>query len=67
MASDLSSTGSNLAIVPAATLPAYSASKTALNAFVLCLREQLRDTSVDVIELSPPPVQSEFPRGLNGT
>ena len=55
----MGSTGSNLAIVPAATLPAYSASKAALNAYTLCLREQLRHTTVKVIEISPPPVQSE--------
>ncbi|KAK5212449.1 hypothetical protein LTR41_001395 [Exophiala xenobiotica] len=53
-------TGSNLAIVPAPSLPAYSASKAALNAFVLCLREQLRSSWVKVIELSPPPVQTEL-------
>lgn len=53
------STGSNLAIVPAATLPAYSASKAALNVFTLCLREQLRHSSTRVIEISPPPVQSK--------
>ncbi|KAK9319827.1 putative NADP(+)-dependent dehydrogenase [Lipomyces orientalis] len=53
-------TGSNLAIVPAAMLPAYSASKAALNAFVLCLRDQLRHTNVQVIEVSPPPVQTEL-------
>ncbi|KAL1962132.1 hypothetical protein VTN77DRAFT_536 [Rasamsonia byssochlamydoides] len=53
-------TGSNLAIVPAATLPAYSASKAALNVFILCLREQLRNSTVRVIEISPPPVQTEL-------
>ncbi|KAJ5738479.1 hypothetical protein N7493_001634 [Penicillium malachiteum] len=53
-------TGSNLAIVPGATLPAYSASKAALNAFTLCLREQLQDSSTKVIEISPPPVQTEL-------
>ncbi|KAJ8098061.1 putative NADP(+)-dependent dehydrogenase [Lipomyces tetrasporus] len=53
-------TGSNLAIVPGARLPGYSASKAALNAFVLCLREQLRNTNVQVIEVSPPPVQTEL-------
>lgn len=40
-----SSTTSNIAIVPAATLPAYSASKAALNTFMLYLREQLRETN----------------------
>ncbi|KAL4945677.1 hypothetical protein BDV06DRAFT_219070 [Aspergillus oleicola] len=55
-------TGTHLAIIPAATLPAYSASKAALNAFVLCLREQLRLRSekVKVIEMSPPVVQTEL-------
>ncbi|RHZ54706.1 hypothetical protein CDV55_102556 [Aspergillus turcosus] len=53
-------TGSNVAIVPAASLPAYSASKAALNVFTLCLRDQLQDTNVAVIEISPPPVQTEI-------
>ncbi|KAL6719981.1 hypothetical protein ACLMJK_001902 [Lecanora helva] len=53
-------TTSNLAIVPAAALPAYSASKAALNAFILCLRDQLRNSQVKVIELSPPVVQTEL-------
>ncbi|KAL8749058.1 MAG: hypothetical protein Q9184_006954 [Pyrenodesmia sp. 2 TL-2023] len=53
-------TGSNLAIVPASGLSAYSASKAALNAFVLCLRLQLEDSSVKIIEISPPPVQTEL-------
>ncbi|EXJ85028.1 hypothetical protein A1O3_05703 [Capronia epimyces CBS 606.96] len=53
-------TSSNLAYVPASGLPAYSASKAALNAFILCLRDQLRNSSVKVIELSPPVVQTEL-------
>ncbi|GFF34985.1 uncharacterized oxidoreductase DltE [Aspergillus udagawae] len=53
-------TGSNVAIVPAATLPAYSASKAALNVFTLCLRDQLQNSNVAVIEISPPPVQTEI-------
>jgi len=53
-------TGSHLAVVPAATLPAYSASKAALNAFTLCLRDNLRKTNIKVIELSPPVVQTEL-------
>ncbi|KAI9931386.1 hypothetical protein ASPWEDRAFT_49792 [Aspergillus wentii DTO 134E9] len=53
-------TGSNLAIVPAARLSAYSASKAALNVFTLCLREQLRETNIKVVEVSPPPVQTEL-------
>ncbi|KAL4979711.1 hypothetical protein BDW66DRAFT_157162 [Aspergillus desertorum] len=54
-------TGTNLAIVPAASMPAYSASKTALNVFVLSLREQLKQSSkLKVIEISPPAVQTEL-------
>jgi short-subunit dehydrogenase involved in D-alanine esterification of teichoic acids len=53
-------TTSNLAIVPASPMPSYSASKAALNAFILCLREQLRGTRLKVIELSPPLVQTEL-------
>ncbi|KAF7169689.1 hypothetical protein CNMCM5623_002353 [Aspergillus felis] len=53
-------TGSNVAIVPAAPLPAYSASKAALNVFTLCLRDQLQNSNVAVIEISPPPVQTEI-------
>ncbi|KAI9643547.1 hypothetical protein NHQ30_008166 [Ciborinia camelliae] len=53
-------TTSNLAIVPATTLASYSASKAALNAFLLCLRDDLRNTSVKIIELSPPMVQTEL-------
>lgn len=40
-------------------MPAYSAAKAALNAFILCFREQLKSTNVKVVELSPPAVQSE--------
>ncbi|KAL4966269.1 CobW/HypB/UreG, nucleotide-binding domain-containing protein [Aspergillus stella-maris] len=47
-------TGTNLAIIPAAWVSAYSASKAALNVFVLCLREHLKDTSkLKIIEISP--------------
>ncbi|KAH8821400.1 oxidoreductase [Xylogone sp. PMI_703] len=53
-------TGSNIAIVPAAGLPGYCASKAALNVFTLCLRDQLRDTNIKVLEVSPPPVQTEL-------
>ncbi|KAL9034163.1 MAG: hypothetical protein Q9180_005559 [Flavoplaca navasiana] len=51
-------TGSNLAIVPASSLPAYSASKAALNCFTLCLRDQLANagSKVKILVISPPPV-----------
>ncbi|KAE8443121.1 hypothetical protein EG329_002365 [Mollisiaceae sp. DMI_Dod_QoI] len=55
-------TGSNISIVPACSLPNYSASKAALNVFTLCLREQLKaaGSHLKVIEISPPPVQTEI-------
>ncbi|KAI4243562.1 MAG: hypothetical protein L6R40_003385 [Gallowayella cf. fulva] len=55
-------TGSNLAIVPAWNMPAYSASKAALNSFTLCLRDQLTNdgSNVKILEISPPPVQTEL-------
>ncbi|SCO78561.1 uncharacterized protein FRV6_02774 [Fusarium oxysporum] len=55
-------TGSHLSIIPAFNLPAYSASKAALNAFVQCLRYQLflAKANVNGIELSPPAVQTEL-------
>jgi short-subunit dehydrogenase involved in D-alanine esterification of teichoic acids len=53
-------TGTNIAIIPAATLPAYCGSKAALNVFTLCLRENLGNTKIKIIEISPPPVQTEL-------
>ncbi|KAL4797573.1 hypothetical protein BDV19DRAFT_377416 [Aspergillus venezuelensis] len=42
-------------------IPAYLASKAALNVFVLCLREHLKDTSkLKIIEISPSAVQTEI-------
>jgi short-subunit dehydrogenase involved in D-alanine esterification of teichoic acids len=53
-------TGTHLAVVPATTIAAYSASKAALTSFVDCLREQNRKKPTKIIELYPPVVQSEF-------
>ncbi|KAL8730551.1 MAG: hypothetical protein Q9166_004005 [cf. Caloplaca sp. 2 TL-2023] len=53
-------TGSNVAFIPAASIPIYSATKAALNSFILSLRLQLQGSSVNIIELSPPPVQTEL-------
>ncbi|KGO51987.1 Glucose/ribitol dehydrogenase [Penicillium expansum] len=53
-------TTSLLALVPAPRIPAYSAAKAALNAFVYCLRDQLRESNVKVIELAPPLVSTEL-------
>ncbi|WP_332692687.1 SDR family oxidoreductase [Bosea sp. (in: a-proteobacteria)] len=51
---------SGLAFVPLATTPTYSASKAAIHAWSMALREQLKQTSVEVIEIAPPYVQTEL-------
>lgn len=58
----MNSTGTHISIIPAVTLPGYSASKSALNVFTLCLREQLKAASstVKIIEIYPPVVQTEI-------
>ena len=53
-------TTSNLAIVPFAMCPNYSGSKAAMHAMILCIRAQLRETDVKVMELLPPAVQTEL-------
>ncbi|KAK4126007.1 NAD(P)-binding protein [Parathielavia appendiculata] len=53
-------TGTNLAIIPAVLMPAYSASKAALNAFVMCLRRQNQGSNTKIIEIWPPLVQTEL-------
>ena len=58
--SSLIFTGSQTSLVPAYPMPAYSASKAALDAFIICLREQLRDTNVKVMHVSPGPIQTEM-------
>jgi short-subunit dehydrogenase len=59
-------TGTQVSLIPAFPLPAYSASKAALDAFIMCLREQLRDTNVTVQHISPGPVQTELHDGELG-
>lgn len=58
--SSLIYTGTQVSLVPVFALPAYSASKAALDAFVTCLREQLRETNVRVMDISPGPIQTEM-------
>ncbi|KAG8528501.1 uncharacterized protein KY384_007419 [Bacidia gigantensis] len=41
-------------------LSGYSASKAALNSFVMCLRDELKESSVKIIEIWPPVVQTEL-------
>jgi uncharacterized oxidoreductase len=51
---------SGLAFMPLALTPTYCATKAAIHAWTQSLRYQLRDTSVQVLELAPPYVQTEL-------
>ncbi|KAH7111119.1 hypothetical protein B0J11DRAFT_599019 [Dendryphion nanum] len=53
-------TGTLLALVPAVTMPAYSASKVAMNAYIYCLRRQNQESNTKIIEIWPPVVQTEL-------
>lgn len=54
----LMATSSALAFVPRADFPAYCASKAFLHSWLVSLRHQLRKIQVEVLELSPPYVQT---------
>ncbi len=54
---------SGLAFVPFPAAPVYSATKAALHAFTRSLRVQLEGTSVTVVELAPPGVETALFRG----
>jgi uncharacterized oxidoreductase len=51
---------SGLAFTPAAWVPVYSATKAALHSFTMTLRHQLSKTSLKVIEVAPPAVQTDL-------
>jgi uncharacterized oxidoreductase len=51
---------SGLAFIPLALTPTYCATKAAIHSYSQSLRYQLRNTSIDVIELVPPYVQTEL-------
>jgi uncharacterized oxidoreductase len=55
---------SGLAYVPYAKAPVYSAAKSFLHAYTQCLREQLKGTSVRVVELLPPVVDTPLAAGV---
>jgi uncharacterized oxidoreductase len=58
--STIVATSSALAFVPLASFPTYCASKAFLHSWLTSLRHQLRRTGVEVLELSPPYVQTEL-------
>jgi uncharacterized oxidoreductase len=51
---------SGLSVVPMASAPVYSATKAALRSFTLSLRHQLAASSVRVVEIVPPAVNSDL-------
>jgi len=51
---------SGLAFVPRADYPAYCATKAAIHSWSQSLRYQLRNSTVQVLELAPPYVQTEL-------
>lgn len=51
---------SGLAFTPFAIGPIYSATKAALHSFTMSLRLQLSNTSVEVIEVAPPAVNTDL-------
>jgi uncharacterized oxidoreductase len=54
---------SGLAFVPLAITPTYNATKAAIHSYTMALRRQLQDTSVEVLELIPPAVQTDLMPG----
>lgn len=53
-------TGSGLGFVPMGLMPVYCPSKAAVHSFLVGLRESLKDTNVNVIEVVAPYVKTEF-------
>jgi uncharacterized oxidoreductase len=54
---------SGLAFVPLALAPTYCATKAAIHSYTQSLRWQLRTTSIDVLEIIPPYVQTRLMDG----
>jgi uncharacterized oxidoreductase len=51
---------SGLALMPGVWVPIYSATKAAIHSFSISLRHQLSQTSIEVIEIFPPAVNTDL-------
>lgn len=56
---------SGLGFVPLAIMPLYCSTKAGLHIFTVCLRHQLKNSSIKVFEIIPPIVETEL--GMDGT
>lgn len=61
-ASVIMNVSSGLAYVPIHQVPVYCATKAFVKSFTLSLRAQLKETSVKVVEIAPPLVESDLHR-----
>jgi len=55
--------GSGLGYVPLVSAPVYSATKAAVHSFTISLRRQLTGSSVQIVEIIPPVVETDHQRG----
>ena len=59
-AASIVNVSSGLAFVPFTATPTYSATKAGIHSWSMAIRRQLAQTSVEVIEIAPPYVQTEL-------